>query len=71
MPEQFLAGVPEDLSLRIWLLEGKMTSLCQAATLAGDHALARRSSQMNSGRPVPPPTSSHRYTRFPDNSNNM
>ena len=42
--EQFLAGVPEDLSLRIWLREGKMTSLCQAATLADDHALARRSS---------------------------
>ena len=68
MLEQFLAGVPEDL--RIWLRERKPTSLCQAVTLADDHALARRSSQRNSGRSVPPPTSSTGSTRLPDNSTN-
>ena len=68
MLEQFLAGVPENL--RIWLRETKPTSLRQATTLADDYALARRSGQRNSGRPVPPPTSSTGSTRLPDNSTN-
>ena len=69
MLEQFLAGVPENL--RIWLRERKRpTSLRQAMTLADDHALARRSGQRNSGRPVPLPTSSTGSTRLPDNSTN-
>lgn len=68
MLEQFLTGVPEDL--RIWLRERKPTSLRQAATLADDHALARKSCQRNSGRPVPPPTSYTGGTCLPDNSTN-
>ena len=56
MLEQFLAWVPEDL--RIWHCERKPTSLHQAATLADDHALARKICQRNSGGSVPPPTSS-------------
>ena len=55
MLEQFLAWVPEDL--RIWLRERKPTSLHQAATLADDHALARKSCQRDFGRSVPPSTS--------------
>ena len=66
MLEQFLAGVPEDLRIR--LCERKLTPLHPAVTLADDHALARRSSQRNSGRPVPPPTSSTGSTCLPDNS---
>ena len=54
--EQFLAGVPEDL--RIWLRERKPTSLRQAATLADDYALARKTGQRtNSSRPILPSTS--------------
>ena len=53
MLEQFLTEVPEDL--QIWLRERKPTSLRQAATLADDHALARKSCQRNSGGPVPFP----------------
>ena len=68
MLEQFLAGVPEDLRIR--LHERKPTLLCQATTLVDDHALAQRSSQRNSGRPVPSPTSSTGSTCLPDNSTN-
>ena len=54
--EQFLVGLPEDL--RIWLRERKPTSLRQAATLADDYALARRSSQkFNSSKKMLPPVS--------------
>ena len=53
MLEQFLTGVPEDL--QIWLRERKPTSLRQAATLADDYALARKSGHRatatNSTRP--------------------
>ena len=42
MLEQFIIGLPDDL--RIWLRERKPTSLCQAATLADDYALARMKS---------------------------
>ena len=68
MLEQFLTGVPEDL--RIWLCERKPTSLRQAATLADDHALARKSSQRNSGRPIPFPMSPASNTRLLENSAN-
>ena len=68
MLEQFLTGVPEDL--RIWLRERKPTSLRQAATLADDHALARKSSQRNSGRPIPFPMSPASNTRLLENSAN-
>jgi len=62
--EQFLVGVPEDL--RIWLRERKPTSLQQAATLADDYALARRSSQRsNSGRPTPSSVSTVRIQETP------
>ena len=43
--EQFITGVPEDL--RIWLRERKPNSLRQAAALADDYTLARKSSQKN------------------------
>ena len=66
MIEQFLAWVPEDL--RIWLRERKPTSLHQAATLADDHALARKSCQRNSGRSVPPLTPSTSSVHLPDSS---
>ena len=66
MLEQFLAWVPEDL--RIWLRERKPTSLHQAATLADDHALAHKSCQRNSGRSVPPSTSSTSGVHLRDSS---
>ena len=54
--EQFISGVPEDL--RIWVRERKPESLCQAASLADDYALACKSNQkINLGRPtMPSPT---------------
>ena len=70
MLEQFLTGVPEDL--RIWLRERKPASLRQAATLADDYALARKSCQRNPGRPIPFPmsSSSASNTRPPEDSAN-
>ena len=65
MLEQFLTGVPEDL--QIWLRERKPTSLCQAATLADDYALARKSCQKNSVRPIPFPMSLASNTHLPEN----
>ena len=46
------------------------TSLCQATTLSNDHALAHKSLQRNSGRLVPPPTSSTSGVHLLDNSSN-
>ena len=52
--EQFISSVPEDL--RIWLRVRKPESLRQAAFLADDFALARKSNQrvINPGRPIAP-----------------
>ena len=65
--EQFITGVPEDL--RIWLQERKPNSLRQAAALADDYALARKSSQKSNpcivGRQCPPCPNSARQQEGP------